>query len=99
MTRSPGWNFVTLEPTWATIPAVSVAVDAGRGQQVVFDFLEIGVADAAGFHTNEDLTRADFGRVDGVDGDDGVAAGTAACMRFGIIDKNLWPRMKTDENG
>ena len=41
-----------------------MAVNARRGEQVVFDLLEIGVADAAGFHADEDFARADLGRVD-----------------------------------
>ena len=35
-------------------------VNSRRGKQIVFDFLEIGVADATGFDAYEHLARADF---------------------------------------
>ena len=40
-----------------------VAVNARRRQQVVFNFFQIGVTDAAGFHANEDFAGADFSGV------------------------------------
>ena len=42
-----------------------MAENARRGEQIVFDFLEIGVADAAAFHANQQLAGAD-GRASGL---------------------------------
>ena len=38
-----------------------MSIDARRGQKVVFDFLEIGMADSAGFHAHENFAWSDFG--------------------------------------
>jgi hypothetical protein len=45
-------------------------VDTRSRKQVEGDLLQIGMADSAGFHANEDLTRADFGNRNGLDADD-----------------------------
>ena len=50
-----------------------MAVNPRRSQQVVLDFLEIGVADAAGFNANQNFTGADFGHRDGFHLDDALA--------------------------
>jgi hypothetical protein len=42
-------------------PRRLMSVNSRRRQQIVFDFLEVGVADAARFDANEHLARADFG--------------------------------------
>ena len=68
MTRSPGLIIRDIRATAADHAGGLMAVDSGRRQQIVFDFLEIGVADAAGFHPNQNLAGANFGRVDLVDG-------------------------------
>ena len=60
MTRSPGLNFVTFAPHVRDHAGRLMPVDSGRREQVVFDLLEIGVADAAGFHANQDFAGADF---------------------------------------
>ena len=51
-----------------------VAVDARRRQEVVFDLLEVGGANTAGFNPNENLPVADFRGVNLVDRDNAVAA-------------------------
>ena len=50
-----------------------VAVYARRRQQIVFDFLEIRVANPAGLHAHKQFTGADFGRRYLLDSDDAIA--------------------------
>ena len=45
-------------------PRGLMPVNAGRSEQVVFDFLQIGMADAAGLDANQNLTGPNGGRVD-----------------------------------
>lgn len=51
-----------------------VSVNAWGSEQVVFDLLEIGMADAAGFDADKDFAGTDFGGADGIDRNEGVAA-------------------------
>jgi hypothetical protein len=37
-----------------------MSIDARRGQKVVFDFFQIGMADATGFHAHQNLAGTDF---------------------------------------
>ena len=39
-----------------------MTVNSGRGQKIVLDFFQIGMADAAGFDANQQLARTDVGR-------------------------------------
>ena len=50
-----------------------MAVDAGRRQKIVFDLLQIGVADATALDANQDLARADDGSFNGLDRDPALA--------------------------
>jgi hypothetical protein len=50
-----------------------MSIDAWRGQKVVFDLLQIRVADATSFHAHQYLARADFGDRHLLDGDDTLA--------------------------
>ena len=50
-----------------------MSIDARRGQKVVFDFLQIGVADPAGLHAHQYLARSDFRRGHLFHGDDTLA--------------------------
>ena len=56
-TRSPGRNFTTPAPHGHDHACGLMTVNPGRGQQVVLDFFEVGVADAAGFHADEESRR------------------------------------------
>jgi hypothetical protein len=51
-----------------------VTEDTRRSEQVVFDLLEIGVADATGFDADQDFAGANFGSADSIDRDETVAA-------------------------
>ena len=53
-----------------------VPVDARRRQQIVFDLLQIGVADAASFHADQNLAGADRRRRDLLHGDDAARRDT-----------------------
>src|SRR5205807_1845371 len=48
-----------------------MAVDARGSEKIVFDLLQIGVTDAAGFHAHEDLPRPDPGSGHVLNGDNG----------------------------
>src|SRR5450755_3085049 len=37
-----------------------MSIDAGRGQKVVFDFLQVGMADSTRFHAHQDFARSDL---------------------------------------
>src|ERR1017187_939329 len=50
-----------------------MSIDAWRGQKVVFDFLQIGVADPTSFHAHQDFARSDFRNGHLLDGDDTLA--------------------------
>ena len=62
-----------------------MAVNARRRQQVVFDLLQIGVADAAGFHPDQDLARPDGGRGDLLD-----ATTLCAAIYGGMHGLRVW---------
>ena len=48
-------------------------VDTGRGQQVVLDLLEVGVADAAALHSHQKFARSNDGYGDRLDAHSAVA--------------------------
>jgi hypothetical protein len=50
-----------------------MAVNAGGSEEIVLDLLEIGVANAAGFHAHQDFTGADSRSGYILNGDDGSA--------------------------
>ena len=74
-----------------------MAVDARRREQIVFDFFEIGMADAAGLDADKNLSVTDGGRADLVDRDDAVAAinGGAHAFRDNGGDFRMCSRQET----
>jgi hypothetical protein len=67
-------------------PGCFVAENPRRSQQVVFDFLEIGVTDSAAFHADQQLARADDRRGDGLDRNPAVAGIDGGAHRGGWGD-------------
>ena len=68
------------------------AEDAWRGQRVVFDLCQIGVADAAGLHENEQFAGADRRDGDIIDGNAAVPAIDGGFHRMwdGLIRSVCW---------
>jgi hypothetical protein len=60
-----------------------MSIDARRGEKVVFDFFEIGVADAAGLDTDENFAAADCGSGDLLDIYQALAAINGCVHGFG----------------
>jgi hypothetical protein len=46
-----------------------MSIDSGRGEQIVFDLLEVGVADTTGFDAHEDLAAPNVRRWHRLHGD------------------------------
>src|SRR4051794_28621487 len=50
-------------------PGSLVAVNAGRGKKIVFDFLEVSVTNPTGFDTNQDFAGTEAWSFDGFNRD------------------------------
>ncbi len=62
MTRSPGANADTPSPVGNDRTGSLVTEDPRTGKQIVLDFFQVRVADAACFDADQQLSCADLGR-------------------------------------